>query len=298
VQSLPLLSCTQIAKTIMEFKGKSMVGVMMGTDEDAAAAILDMGGVPSFRFPEDAVRAIAHYVGRPVARPKVRTAHPLEEASALVAGKRVLSDSEGLRLMELYEIRVPRYGVVAAADEAERLAESIGYPVVMKILPDEPVHKTELRGVVVNVEAEQVRNVFAVLSRITPRVMIQQQVSGLEVFLGGLDDPTFGQTVLVSPGGIYVDVIGTPAHRLAPVIDEEAWEMLRESKVYGMLNARKRGYDQDALVRTLLRLSRMTVDLKISEIDLNPVIVNAEGAYAVDVRVILNQGGGLPNVSR
>ncbi len=128
VQSLPLLSCAEVAKTIMGFKGKSMVGVMMGTDEDEAAAILDVGGVPSFRFPEDAVRAIGHYVARPAARPKVRTAHPIEEASRLVAGKRVLSDSEGLRLMELCGISVPRYGVVTSADEAERLAESIGYP--------------------------------------------------------------------------------------------------------------------------------------------------------------------------
>jgi acyl-CoA synthetase (NDP forming) len=298
VQSLPLLSCAEVAKTIMGFKGKSMVGVMMGTDEDEAAAILDIGGVPSFRFPEDAVRAISHFASRPAARTKVRTAHPVEEASRLVAGKRVLSASEGLRLMELYGIRVPRYGVVTSADEAERLAESMGYPVVMKISPDEPVHKTELKGVVVNVaDAKRVLSVFANLSRITPGVMIQQQVSGLEVFLGGLDDPTFGQTVLVSAGGVYVEVMGTPSHRLAPVIDEEAEEMLRESKVYAMLNSRKRGYDQDALVRTLLRLSRMTVDLNVNQIDVNPVIVNADGAFAVDVRVILNQGSGLPTVS-
>jgi len=298
VQSLPLLSCVEVANTVMGFKGKSVVGVMMGTDEDEAAAILDIGGVPSFRFPEDAVRAIGHYVARPVPRPKVRTAHPVEEASGLVAGKRVLTDSEGLRLVELCGIGVPRHGVVATSDEAEVLAESIGYPVVMKISPDEPVHKTELKGVVMNVvEAEQVRDVFAELSKITPRVMIQRQVSGLEVFLGGIDDPTFGPTVLVSAGGIYVDVIGTPSHRLAPVVDEEVEEMLRESKVYDMLNARKRSYDQHALGRALVRLSRMTVDLKISEIDLNPVIVNTEGAFAVDVRVILDEGGALRNTS-
>ncbi len=193
---------------------------------------------------------------------------------------------------------MPRYGVVTGRDEAERLAGSIGYPVVMKISPDEPVHKTELRGVVVNVVgAKQVRDVFGALSKMTPRVMVQQQVAGLEVFLGGLDDPTFGQPVLVAPGGIYVDVIGTPSYRLAPVIDEEAEQMLRESKVYGMLNARKRGYDKDALVRTLLRLSRLTIDLNISQVDLNPVIVNAEGAFAVDVRVVL-KGSSSPAASR
>ena len=290
VQSMPLLSCVEVANTIMGFKGTSVVGVMMGTDEDTAAGVLDAGGIPSFRFPEDAVRAIGHYVARPAARTKVRAAQPSEEARKLVSGKRTLTDVEGLRLMEVYGIKVPRYGVATTADEAEELAEGIGWPVVMKISPDEPVHKTELKGVVVDVvDAKQARAVFSVLSKITPRVMVQQQLSGLEVFVGGLVDPTFGETVLVSAGGVYVEVMGTPAHRLAPVAEDEAEEMLRESRVYDMLNARKRGYDRSALVGTITRLSGMTVDLRVAEVDLNPVIVNADGAFAVDVRVLLSE---------
>jgi acetate---CoA ligase (ADP-forming) len=89
-------------------------------------------------------------------------------------------------------------------------------------------------------------------------------------------------------------VMGNPSHRLAPVAEDEAEEMLRESKVWGMLNARKRGYDQVALVRAIVRLSRMMVDMRIAEIDINPVIVNSDGAFAVDVRVILNRGDGVP----
>jgi acetate---CoA ligase (ADP-forming) len=290
VQSMPLLSCADIAKTIMGFKGTGVVGVMMGTDEDAATEILDAGGIPSFRFPEDAVRAIGHLAARPAARTKVRTARPLGESSKLVLGKRALTDRDGLRLMEIYGITVPRYGVATSADEAERLAESIGYPVVMKISPDEPVHKTELKGVIMNVvDAKQAMAVFSDLSKITPRVMVQRQVSGLEVLVGGINDPTFGQTVLVSAGGIYVEVVGTPSHRLAPVEEDEAEAMLRESRVYGMLNARKRGYDQSALLGVILRLSRLAVDLPIAEIDLNPVIVNEDGAFAVDVRVALGE---------
>jgi len=288
---LPLLSCVDVAETIMEFKGKSMVGVMMGTDEDDAVGILDDGGVPSFKFPEDAVRAIQHYVTRPATRTKDRKPQPVLEADRLVSGRRFLKDSDGLRLMELYGIRVPRYSVAATSEEAVKAAENIGYPVVMKISPEEPIHKTELSGVVMNVvEAEHVREVFSDLSKITPRVLMQQQLSGLEVFVGGINDPTFGQTVLVSAGGTYVEVIGSPSHRLAPVEEDEAEEMLRESRVHDMLHARRRGYDQLALVRTLHRLSRIIVDLDISEIDLNPVIVNADGAFAADVRVVMNQG--------
>ncbi len=292
VQSLPLLSCVEVADTIMRFKGKSMVGVMMGTDEDAATKVLDVGGIPSFKFPEDAVRAISYFVNRPTPRNKTRTPNPSEAARNLVSGKRFLTDSEGLRLMELYGIKLPRYGVASTIEEAQRLAESVGYPVVMKISPDEPVHKTELKGVVMNVAgSERVKSVFSDLSKITRRVMIQQQVSGLEVFVGGIDDSTFGQTALVSAGGIYVEVMGRPSHRLAPVEEDEAVEMLHESRVHDMLNARNRGYDERALLRTIEQVSRMTVDLQIGELDLNPVIVNEEGAFVVDIRVVLGGRG-------
>ena len=246
---------------------------------------LDAAGIPSFRFPEAAVRAISYYATRPASRTKVRTRRPSPEAERLVSGKKYLRDSEGMRLMELYGLTTPNYGVVTSAEEALKVSKEIGYPVVMKISPDEPVHKTELKGVVVNVASdEQVTSVFSDLSKITPLVMIQKQVNGLEVFLGALDDPTFGQTVLASAGGIYVEVIGRTSHRLAPVAEDEAQEMLRESRVHDMLNARKRGYDEEALTKALLSLSRLSVDLGIKAIDLNPVIVNAEGAFVVDVR--------------
>ncbi len=288
MQSMPLLSCVEVARTVVGFRGSSLVGVMMGTDEDAAADVLDAAGIPSFTFPEEAVRAIGHFVKRPPARTKDRTAHPLDGAEALVSGKRVLSDRDGLLLVELYGIQVPRYGTAASPDEAEALAERLGYPVVMKISPDEPVHKTELNGVVMSVsDSKRARGAFSDLSRVCPRVMVQQQIMGAEVLLGGLNDPGFGPTVLVSAGGIYVEAIGRPSHRLGPIEADEAEEMLRESRVYDILSSRKRGYDQAALIAAMQRLSRMTVDLKITEIDLNPVIVNTEGAFAVDVRVLL-----------
>lgn len=84
-------------------------------------------------------------------------------------------------------------------------------------------------------------------------------------------------------------VEGRKAYGGLSLIEDEVEDMLRESRVYAMLNARKRSYDQSALVGTITRLSRMTVDLRIAEADLNPVIVNADGAFAVDVRVLLSE---------
>lgn len=290
VQALPLLTCVEVAKALAAYKGKSVVGVMMGTDEDAAMELLDQRGIPSFKFPEDAVRAVAHYAAKPVARTKVRDPRPPEKAAALVAGKGSLTDRDGLRLMELYGIGTPKYRVVSSPEDAVAAAREIGYPVVMKISPDEPVHKTELKGVAMNLaDPEQARNAFASLSKITPRVTVQQQVSGLEVLLGAVDDPTFGKAVLVTAGGIYAEVVGTPSHRLAPLTEDEAREMLLESRVHAMVNARSRGYDEASLVRTVVTFSRLVVDLPVKEMDLNPVIVNADGAFAVDVRTIFGQ---------
>jgi acyl-CoA synthetase (NDP forming) len=158
----------------------------------------------------------------------------------------------------------------------------------MKISPDEPVHKTEMKGVVVNVEKDQVKNVYRELSKITKRVMIQEQLSGLEVFVGGMKDPVFGHVVIVGSGGIYVEVLKNVAYGLSPIYEDEALDLLKESKLLDMLHARKRGYDENSLIRTLVSISRMIVDLDIKEMDINPLFVNERGAFAVDVRVVLS----------
>jgi len=131
-----------------------------------------------------------------------------------------------------------------------------------------------------------VKSVYKQLSQITKRVMIQEQLTGLEVFVGGLKDPVFGHTVLVGSGGIYVEVLKNVSYGISPVYEDEALEMLKESKVHDMLTARKRGYDEGSLIRTIVTVSRMIVDLNIKEMDINPLIVNENGAFAVDVRIL------------
>jgi len=260
----------------------------MGIDEDIALRILETTGIPAYTFPEDAVKSIKYYTSRPIPRKKIRTIQPIEAALELVKGKRVLKDYEGMKLLEIYGVKTPRWGIALSEEEAQAVADSIGYPVVIKISPDEPVHKTELKGVVLNVEKEDVKKVYRDLSRITKRVMIQQQLSGLEVFLGGLKDPVFGHVVLVGSGGIYVDVLKNVAYALAPVYEDEAQELLVQSKIHDMITVRKRGYDENSLIRTIVSISRMIVDLNIKEMDINPLFVNEKGTFASDVRIILD----------
>jgi acetyl coenzyme A synthetase (ADP forming)-like protein len=286
VQSLPVVSCSEVAKVLLNYKGKGVVGVMMGVDEDSALRILESASIPAFNFPEAAVRAIRYLTSKPNPRKKIRVAQPISSAVELTKGKEYLADYEALKLMEIYGIKTPKWGIVQSEEEAQRVADSIGYPVVMKISADKPLHKTEMKGVVMNVEKEMVKSVYKQLSQITKRVMIQEQLTGLEVFVGGLKDPVFGHTVLVGSGGIYVEVLKNVSYGISPVYEDEALEMLKESKVHDMLTARKRGYDEGSLIRTIVTVSRMIVDLNIKEMDINPLIVNENGAFAVDVRIL------------
>jgi acyl-CoA synthetase (NDP forming) len=286
VQSLPVVSCSEVAKVLLNYKGKGVVGVMMGVDEDSALRILESASIPAFNFPEAAVRAIRYLTSKPNPRKKIRVAQPISSAVELTKGKEYLADYEALKLMEIYGIKTPKWGIVQSEEEAQRVADSIGYPVVMKISADKPLHKTEMKVVVMNVEKEMVKSVYKQLSQITKRVMIQEQLTGLEVFVGGLKDPVFGHTVLVGSGGIYVEVLKNVSYGISPVYEDEALEMLKESKVHDMLTARKRGYDEGSLIRTIVTVSRMIVDLNIKEMDINPLIVNENGAFAVDVRIL------------
>ncbi|MEM3222144.1 MAG: acetate--CoA ligase family protein, partial [Saccharolobus sp.] len=217
---------------------------------------------------------------------KIRVKQPISAAIELTKGKKYLADYEALRLMELYGIRTPKWGIAESAEEAKRIADSIGYPVVMKISTDTPVHKTEMKGVVLDVKREMVDSTYSMLSKISKRVIIQEQLTGLEVFVGGKKDPVFGPVVLVGPGGIYVEVLKSISYGISPIYEDEALEILKESKVFDMLKARKRNYDEGSLIRTIVTVSRMIVDLDIKELDINPVIVNDRGAFAVDVRVV------------
>ncbi|BDB97510.1 acetyl-CoA synthetase [Saccharolobus caldissimus] len=288
VEALPFISTTEVAKALLQFKGKGIVAVLMGEDEDFSSKLIESANMPAFNFPEDAIKAIRYITSKPIPRKKIRIAQPITESYELIKGKQYLKDYEALKLMEIYGIRTPKWGIAEDENEAQHIADSIGYPVVMKISPDKPIHKTELKGVVMNVESDQVKDVYRKLSPITKRVLIQQQLNGLEVFVGGIKDQVFGHTVIVGSGGIYVEILKNVSYALAPVYEEEALEMLKESKVYDMLTVRKRGYDIGSLLRTIVTVSRLIVDLNVKEMDINPLIVNENGAFAVDTRIVFS----------
>src|SRR5690242_18547743 len=224
----------------------------------------------------------------------------LDQAKA--SGRGALTAPEARGLCEAYGIAVPQEAVVTSAGDAGRVASSIGFPVVMKIVSPQILHKTEAGGVVVGVrnatDAEQAfANIVGNARRYDARatiegVQIQQMLTGgQEVIIGAVTDPAFGKLVAFGLGGILVEVLKDITFRLAPATFEDALSMLDGIQAAEILRGVRgaKPVDREALASMIQRVSALVADFpEISELDLNPVFATDKGATAADVRVVLN----------
>jgi acyl-CoA synthetase (NDP forming) len=224
----------------------------------------------------------------------------LDEARA--AGRSALTAPQAKALCEAYGIAVPQEGVAASAADAATLASSIGFPVVMKIVSAQILHKTEAGGVVVGVRSaaqaqEAFETIVANARRYDPRaaiegVQVQQMLSGgQEVIIGAVTDPAFGKLVAFGLGGILVEVLKDITFRLAPATREDALSMLDGIAAAEILHGVRGAppVDREALAAMIVSVSQLVADFpEISELDLNPVFATPAGATAADVRVVLD----------
>lgn len=215
-------------------------------------------------------------------------------------GRTDLTAPESKTICDAYGIPVPGEGLARNADEAVRLAEDMGYPVVLKIVSPQILHKTEAGGVLVDVKsAEDVKNGFAQIMDSAKRydakaelegVQIQQMLEGgQEVIVGSITDESFGKLVAFGLGGILVEVLKDITFRLAPVTQEVALAMLDGVQASEMLKG-VRGQppvDREALADIIVKVSRLVNDFpEIVELDLNPVFAWPDGATAADVAIV------------
>ncbi|MDB6158043.1 MAG: CoA-binding protein, partial [Gammaproteobacteria bacterium] len=221
---------------------------------------------------------------------------------AKTAGREALTAPEARGICEAYGINIPREGVAKTGEEAVKLATSIGFPVVMKIVSPQILHKTEAGGVLVGVKsAEQVAQGFSTIvenaRKYDPKaeilgVQIQQMLSGgHEVIIGAVTDPAFGKLVAFGLGGVLVEVLKDITFRLAPATTEDALSMLDGIQAAEILRGVRgaKPVDREALGSMIERVSALVADFpEISELDLNPVFASEKGATAADVRVVLN----------
>jgi acetyltransferase len=274
-----------------------------GTDIHNAARILHKSGVPHYLTPARAAFGLGtlwryrHIQTRsiveaePVAQIDPRRAEELI-ATAEGAERRILDAHTGAEVAEAYGVSVPSSGLAASAEEAAELADRIGYPVALKRVAPDVVHKSDVGGVALDLrDGRAVREAFAAVVGADEQAFVQRMApNGLEVIVGAQRDRQFGPLLMFGLGGVTVEVLEDVAFRLAPLSEEDAREMVMETAA-GKLLKGFRGQarrDIEAVVETIRRIGQLMVDQpEISEIDLNPLIVSDENAWAVDVRIVL-----------
>src|SRR5271163_3199355 len=224
----------------------------------------------------------------------------LDQAKA--AARAALTAPEARGVCEAYGISIPKEGVATSADAAAKLASSIGFPVVMKIVSPQILHKTEAGGVIVGVKsAEAAKDAYTTIVGNAGKydakaeilgVQVQQMLSGgQEVIIGAVTDPAFGKLVAFGLGGILVEVLKDITFRLAPASQEDALSMLDGIAAAEILRGVRgaKPVDRAALSGMIERVSALVADFpEISEMDLNPVFASERGATAADVRIVLN----------
>jgi acetyltransferase len=224
-----------------------------------------------------------------------------------------IGDAEARSILTAYGLSIPESEVAETPDRAIEIANSIGYPVVLKIASPDILHKTDVEGVKVGLEnAEQVKDAFELMiyraNRYLPEAriwgcLVQEMVpeDNLEVLVGMNRDPQFGPLVTFGLGGIYVETLKDVTFRIAPFTKSDAEAMLEEIRASALLDGvrGKPQVDKPAIVNTLLRIGQLVQDFPdILELDINPLIVfpKDQGAIAIDMRLVLaeeSESGGL-----
>jgi len=303
---------------VSETKEKPLYASFMGEADVAAGIdILQRNKIPHYILPESMAKAFAaayrfaSYKEERVSEHRETGRLDAAGARALLdravqAGRKVLTEFDAVKVLELYGLPVLRNGLAASREEAGRIADRIGYPVVMKIMSDEIIHKFDVQGVVLNVQSRKgamdaYDQMLSNAARLRPDahidgVLVTPMLSGgEELILGIKRDPSFGPVILFGLGGIFVELYRDVTLCVAPVDPAKAGDMVRGIKAAGILTgARGRPLrDTRAVEACIVSLSRLAVDCpQISELDINPLIVlnEKEGCFVADAKIMLQTG--------
>ncbi len=304
-----IASCVQGDKPVVAaFMGGA--NVLPGREELVAA------GLPDYPSPERAVAALkamveyAAWLKRPprvVTRFRVNRRRVERIITRRMRTERYnVGEVKAKNILQAYGFQIPEGYIAGSSREAIEIAERVGYPVAMKIVSPDIIHKTDLGGVRLNVtNSEGVRDAFDLMMlRIGERapqafiegIYVEKMVDrGLEVIIGMNRDPQFGPMLMFGLGGIFVEVMKDVTFHLAPITEEEAIQMLMSTRSYEILKG-KRGQKEvelSVIANGLQRISQLTTDFpRIKELDINPFIVGEIGTEPIvaDARMTLQKG--------
>ena len=299
-----------------KYKSKPVVSVFMGGGwvSDAVEYLKDHG-VPCFNFPEKGIKTLnalyqySRHLKLPELEPPVYSdidrAKVKQVFNAVKKdGRKVLFPHEAVAVVEAYGINAPSSKLAKSPEEAVNHADEIGYPVVMKIVSPDIMHKTDIGGVELNLSnAQMVRIAFNEIMRKSRKAQPLAKIYGItvdkmvprgrEMIIGMSRDPQFGPMVMFGLGGIYVNFLKDVAFRLAPLNEREAQQMMEETRSYTLLKG-VRGQapaDIDSLREAILRIGHLVWDFpELKDLDINPMLVYDEGkgSIALDVKMTLD----------
>jgi acetyl-CoA synthetase (ADP-forming) len=220
---------------------------------------------------------------------------------AKTEGRKFLLEHEAKYVCKEYGIPITKMKIAENIQDAIKFSEQIEGPTVFKILSPDIIHKSDVDGVILNINSkvdakEAFNKIIKNIKKHQPNakiegILIQEMAPPTtEVIIGAIKDPQFGQTLMFGLGGTFVEVLKDVSFRVAPITKEEAKEMVSEIKAYPIL----KGYrgqppvDISTLEKILLKTSRLVINhQEIKEFDLNPVMVYENGAKTVDARIII-----------
>jgi acetyl-CoA synthetase (ADP-forming) len=216
-------------------------------------------------------------------------------------GRKALLENEAKTICNEYGIPVTKFNLAKNENEAAAKANRIGYPVVLKIVSPDIIHKSDAGGVILNLKTPKEVNIaykkiienakkYKPDAKIVGVLVQEMAPQFTEVIVGAIKDPQFGQTVMFGLGGIFVELLKDVNFRIAPINAEDAKEMITQLKAFPLLNGYRNTLpaDLDALAAILCSVSNIIMENpEIKELDLNPIMAYPKGAKTVDARIIL-----------
>lgn len=220
---------------------------------------------------------------------------------ALSLGRKSLNEPEAKEILLAISVPVPEFRLAKNVEDAILAAEEIGYPVVLKIVSGDILHKSDIGGVTLNIkngkelEENWASMIFNMASEFPSAsvdgLLVEKMVpAGREVIIGVIKDPQFGPLVMFGTGGVTVELMKDVSFRLGPVTRQEAFEMIGEVKGFPLLTGYRGDTIKDlyAISDIIMKLSKTVAESDgIKEFEINPLIVYEDGCYAVDARAII-----------
>ncbi len=306
------LIAREIAKVSSHYDKPVYASFMGEADVQEGIEVLQRNRIPHYQLPEDMADALSHvhlfqnHEIEKSARPKVFENIFTEKAKKVIQqskdeGNKMLSEDDALEVLKCYGLPTLESKLIRTETEAVEICNKVGYPVAMKIVSPDITHKTDVGGIVLNIEnPEMAEDAYSSIIRNVKKHAPDAKIKGVlvspmledgeEVILGMKRDASFGPVLMFGMGGVFVEVYKDVAFRVAPITDIEAMEMIRSIRGHQLLEAfrGRKAKDVASIKDALLRLSQLVIDCEeIVELDINPLIALNKGCFVADVKIMI-----------